>query len=351
MTSEESHSKVPNEAVSDESQEDSKASVDDCCGSSVDGALKSYDITSLSNGEAVKVAENGETSNTTVNTSDESKRHSTANPKPVAADTPAMTTEPACVMEPGCAIESAEPSIAEESEQVEVTPQEMVDFKVVYNKQTFNVTFPIDSTVLSLKQHLEALTDVEVNNQKIMFKGLMKDDVSLRDHKLTSGAKLMLVGSKRTDIQAVSETKAVKESEKGASAAANKEPLCKQKPHSTVLEKYGKPDDTMIGVKKQRDALPPVPLSGMYNKVGSKVRLTFKLETDQVWIGTKERTEKVALSSIKAVVSEPIEGHEEYHIMGLQLGPTEASRYWIYWVPAQYIDSIKDAILGGWQYY
>ena len=57
------------------------------------------------------------------------------------------------------------------------------------------------------------------------------------------------------------------------------------------------------------------------------------------------------MSSIKNVVSEPIAGHEEYHILALQLGPTEASRYWIYWVPAQYVDAIKDSILGKWQYY
>ena len=34
---------------------------------------------------------------------------------------------------------------------------------------------------------------------------------------------------------------------------------------------------------------------------------------------------------------------------GIQLGPTEASRYWIYWVPAQYIEAIKDTVLGRWQ--
>jgi len=32
---------------------------------------------------------------------------------------------------------------------------------------------------------------------------------------------------------------------------------------------------------------------------------------------------------------------------GFQLGTTEASRYWVYWVPAQYVDSIKEAIFGG----
>lgn len=36
-------------------------------------------------------------------------------------------------------------------------------------------------------------------------------------------------------------------------------------------------------------------------------------------------------------------------LQAIQLGPTEASRYWIYWVPSQYVDAIKDTILGKWQ--
>ena len=78
----------------------------------------------------------------------------------------------------------------------------------------------------------------------------------------------------------------------------------------------------------------------MLNKAAGKVRLTFKLELDQLWIGTKgqhqilchallqcngkyfnyifkfiERTEKVSMGSIKNVLSEPIEGHEDYHVL------------------------------------
>ncbi|KAH8036754.1 hypothetical protein HPB51_004268 [Rhipicephalus microplus] len=64
------------------------------------------------------------------------------------------------------------------------------------------------------------------------------------------------------------------------------------------------------------------------------------------WTTWRQRTEKINMSSIKQVISEAIEGHEEYHIMALQLGTTEASRYWIYWVPAQYVDAIKETILG-----
>lgn len=53
----------------------------------------------------------------------------------------------------------------------------------------------------------------------------------------------------------------------------------------------------------------------MLNKQGGKVRLTFKLEADQLWLSTKERTEKLPMGSIKNVISEPIEGHEEYHVV------------------------------------
>jgi hypothetical protein len=77
----------------------------------------------------------------------------------------------------------------------------------------------------------------------------------------------------------------------------------------------GPPDDVMPGVRGGKEPLPTVPLSGMVNKHGGKVRLTFKLEADQIWFGTKERTEKVNMASIKTVVSEPIVGHEQYHIM------------------------------------
>ena len=90
----------------------------------------------------------------------------------------------------------------------------------------------------------------------------------------------------------------------------------------------------------------------MSSSLGANATVSFStFQKFQLWIGTKERTEKVFLNSIKSVVSEPIEGHEDYHILALQLGPTEQSRYWIYWVPAQYIDAIKDTVLGKWQLY
>ncbi|KAE8740118.1 hypothetical protein FOCC_FOCC014378 [Frankliniella occidentalis] len=222
---------------------------------------------------------------------------------------------------------------------------EDVDFKVIFSKSKYDITFPLDDTVAQLKEHLEMITGVPRTTQKLMIKGLAKDSATLREQGFTKGCKVMLVGSKLDDILSVSTPSKEELEDKSGSNA--KEPLSKQKIHQKVLDK-GIPDDVMPGILNTKEALPPYPLSGMLNKYGGKVRLTFKLELDQVWIGTKEQTQKLSMNSIRSVVSEPIEGHAEYHILGIQLGPTEASRYWVYWVPVQYIDAIKETIMGSW---
>lgn len=244
---------------------------------------------------------------------------------------------------------------AEANQESEIAPSsnkgEIVDLKVMYNKKKYDVRLGVECTVAELKTEIQTATGVPPAMQKLMFKGLMKDDKTLLELKVTSGAKLMLIGSTPKAVLEVTKPVVVGASaDKEEKASTSKEPLCKQKMHKKVLDK-GKPEDAMIGIKNQNEALPNVPVSGMLNKAGGKVRLTFKLELDQLWIGTKERTEKINMNSIKNVLSEPIEGHEDYHIMAIQLGPTEASRYWIYWVPTQYAKAIKDTILGKWVYF
>ncbi|XP_054288770.1 ubiquitin domain-containing protein UBFD1-like isoform X1 [Macrosteles quadrilineatus] len=225
---------------------------------------------------------------------------------------------------------------------------EIIDFTVIYNKNKHDVQFPLDDNVGQLKKHLEDVIGVPHSLQKVMIKGLAKDERTLRELGVTKGMKVMVVGSKLNDVIAVSTHSSQDVAgDDNSNTTTTKEPFCRQKMHRKVLDK-GLPDDVMPGIKDTKEALPPFPLVGMLNKSGGKVRLTFKLEMDQVWIGTKERTDKIPMNSIKSIVSEPIEGFEQYHVMGLQMGTTEASRYWVYWVPAQYVDSIKDAILGTW---
>ncbi|XP_015687232.1 ubiquitin domain-containing protein UBFD1 [Protobothrops mucrosquamatus] len=227
--------------------------------------------------------------------------------------------------------------------------KELVELKIIWNKTKYDLKLPLDSTGAELKLKIHSLTGLPPAMQKVMFKGLLPEEKTLREIKVISGAKIMVVGSTINDVLAVNTPKDATQQEV-KSEEAKKEPLCRQKQHRKVLDK-GKPEDVMPSVKGVQERLPTVPLSGMYNKSGGKVRLTFKLEQDQLWIGTKERTEKLPMGSIKNVVSEPIEGHEDYHMMAFQLGPTEASYYWVYWVPTQFVDAIKDTVLGKWQYF
>ncbi|XP_014215717.1 ubiquitin domain-containing protein UBFD1-like [Copidosoma floridanum] len=227
---------------------------------------------------------------------------------------------------------------------------EKIDFKVIFNKKKIDVTFALDGTVGELKTYLHNIINVPEAMQKIMIKGLAKDDQTLRSLGVTKGAKVMIVGSKLDDVLAVSIPTKQEIAEESAAAAVSKEPLSQQKVHRKVLDK-GLPEDVMPGILDTQEPLPSYPLVGMLNKSGNKVRLTFKLEQDQLWIGTKDRTDKLSMTNIKDVHTEPIHDHPEYHIVGLQLGTTEASRYWIYWVPTQYIQSIKDSVLGKWCYF
>lgn len=233
----------------------------------------------------------------------------------------------------------------QKEEGEEATPESAVPLVVMYNKRRYDVQVALSSKMAALKEELQRLTGVPSAMQKLIYKGAPKadDDKSLRDLNLSANMKLMLVGSTLDDVLNLEVP--TPEQLKEDTPQATKEPICKQKLHQKVVEK-GVPEDAIPGIRNVKDSLPAAPLSGMLNKSGGKVRLTFKLELDQVWIGTKERTEKINMSSVKQVISEAIEGHEEYHIMALQLGTTEASRYWIYWVPAQYVDAIKDTILG-----
>ena len=241
---------------------------------------------------------------------------------------------------------------ANKEETDEAARREEVALKVVHNKKRLDVSFALDGTVAELKQHLQPLTGIPPAMMKIMIKGLAKDDATLRSLGVTKGAKVMVVGSSVQDVLTVSNKPkadaAPAGTDKKSSGSGGSRGLyaSNEKLHKKVLDK-GKPEDAMPGKKGSDDPLPPLtPLTGMLNKAGGKVRLTFKLESDQLWISTKERTEKVGMGSIKNIVSEPIAGHEEYHLMAIQLGPTEASRYWVYWVPAQYVEAIKNTVFG-----
>ena len=54
----------------------------------------------------------------------------------------------------------------------------------------------------------------------------------------------------------------------------------------------------------------------------------------------------VSYGMISKIESFSIEGQEEYCILSLQIGSSSSTRYWLYYVPSQYVAAIKLRILG-----
>jgi len=204
------------------------------------------------------------------------------------------------------------------------------------------------SSLLLLKKQLEKLTGLPPATQKLMKGTMLKDDnASLSLLGIKDGVKLMLIGTKICDVIAVNTIPDSSSSSSSFSASEKKEPLSLQDAHKKIIEK-GLPEDAEPGDKTKKLPVPKV-IKGIHSKTG-QVRLTFKTDVDELWIASATYTQKLPFQTISSVTSEPIVGQENYHIMALQIGSSENSKYWLYFIPAQYVDSIKDQIMGGFPF-
>ena len=160
--------------------------------------------------------------------------------------------------------EKEEKDAEKESESAEV---EKVDFKVIYNKKKYDVSFALDGDIGALKAHLQPIIDIPPAMMKVMIKGLAKDEMTLRKLGVSKGSKVMVVGSSLQDVLSVSSHPSKQQQQQGKDEAssgnnAGSNSICKQRVHKKVLDK-GKPDDAMVGFLGTKESLPPAPLSGI----------------------------------------------------------------------------------------
>jgi len=222
---------------------------------------------------------------------------------------------------------------------------EIVKFTVNYKKQNHDIEFGLDQTLGELRIHIAKITGVAAAMQKLMYKGLVKDDSkTLRELGFKDAAKLMLVGSTINEVMSTSASPAEVAKTEAKAEEENKEPLSEKLPHKKIIDK-GVPEGAEPGKKGKHESLPSVPIQAIYNNVGIKVRLTFKIYTQELWIQSATSTQKLPFASIRAVTSEPIKGNEDYHIMSLQLGSSDKNKYYLYFVPAQYTRAIRNTIM------
>lgn len=221
---------------------------------------------------------------------------------------------------------------------------ERVTFTVAFKKQTFYLEFGMDNTISDLRQEIARLTEVPAALQKLMLKGMLKNDSdTLRVSGFKNGVKVMLIGSTIQDVlTTAAPDKAV--TDIASSVKTEKEYMSEKLPHKKIIDK-GLPEDVMPGLRQGQEPLPDIPLYGILNNRGDKVRLTFKVAAQELWLSSKSSTQKLPFQTIRGVESEIIKGFEEYHIVSLQLGSGEGTKLYLYWVPAQYTRDIRNVIM------
>ncbi|MEW5306871.1 MAG: hypothetical protein WDW36_009308 [Sanguina aurantia] len=233
---------------------------------------------------------------------------------------------------------TAEPSGSSPSE-------EELSFTITYGKNSSLVSLKASTTVGDLKAQIESSTGVPKAKQKLLQKGvpLKDDDKTLAEVGIKQKSKLLLIGSAVSDVLPTESAADVAWDAAPAAEAA----AVKPEVHAKVLSK-GRPEDGWPGVAGRQVLLGEsvVMIPGLLNSQGTKVRLTFKPELQQLWIGSAVSTQKVAYGSIRKIEATPIEGQEEYSILSLNLGTTSSSVMRLYFFPSQHVASIKIRILG-----
>ncbi|CDS41101.1 ubiquitin domain containing protein UBFD1 [Echinococcus multilocularis] len=243
---------------------------------------------------------------------------------------------------------AASEGIGESKRVAESSGDVAVRLIVQHNRSLYSFEFMPDCTVEDLKERLEAITNVPVNMQKLIFRGILKNDTKIASLRLPGrDTRIMLIGTER-DVSVASGQSSVSTPESDTNRE-NEPPPEEDKEtiagHKHVIETFGKPDNAKASLTVPATLADNETLTGLLDKKGKPLRLRFHPESCELWMATPSATYKIPLDTVKEVEHCPIIEHPGYHIMSFQLGPTRKSRFFIYWVPEQYVASIKKKAL------
>jgi len=225
---------------------------------------------------------------------------------------------------------------------------EELQIVVAFKKDKYTLTVREQELIGSVKAKLEPLSGVPVENQKLMYKCMLSDTNTVAASALKAGTKVMLIGTSKMDIQKeqLNQIVASVRPAGGSKPASATEVVQSATDHKKIIEK-GVPEGAVPGIPGQKSMLAEQGnvVKNIYDKRGDLVRLTFKLEDQQIWIGSKTRTDKLNMAQIRNVSYEILGNHPGYAMLVLHAGATEKSNLYYFYVPVQYCDDIKRLIL------
>lgn len=211
---------------------------------------------------------------------------------------------------------------------------EDISFKVTFGKQTIPFTLPLTTSILDLKHLLESSTGVPINLQKLFLKGPLKnDEVTLQSLNIKPNTKILLVGSTATDISTTASIRPMAEEVKKIDFSRDGFSSDQQR----IIERGPAPG--CLPGNMQEDQVLPDSIPGLYDHLGTVIRLVIRKDTDELWLVTTSRTKKIPFVSISKIDYVPIIRHPGYGVLTLTLG--KSNKFNLYFFPQQFNRNLK----------
>ncbi|KAJ3442459.1 ubiquitin domain-containing protein ubfd1 [Anaeramoeba flamelloides] len=228
----------------------------------------------------------------------------------------------------------------------------MIILILKYKKQSHELKMQHDDTIGDLKALVEKITKVPKSLQKLIYKGIQKNDQkTLREAKMRNKSKVLLIGNPSQEIASTNSQPVDRDVEDYSSWKVNKEKnsyFCSLDEHQNFMNNR-KPTREIPHSRNGRHLqLPKSPIRNVWDEFGQRVKLKFKSNKDQLRIKSLSQTLAVQLGMIKDLYTKELSNFNGYSLMGLQTGNTSKSILWFYYVPSHYVRAIRNAILGDW---
>jgi len=210
---------------------------------------------------------------------------------------------------------------------------------IVFKGKAFVLSVGDNDTIATIKSSLESLTDIPAENQKLLYKGVLSNSSTVAECRLSETTKIILMGSKPESINKVQQPP---------------EPM----QEDTVMAEERWEDETkhqkiiatgcVSGCPAGNNGSWPLPnnreITHLRNSFGNKCRMIFAY--DSVRISSDHGSLSIPYSEILSVSWQKLEKHQGYGILLFNTVGQSCSKYmYLYFVPLQYMDAIKNEVV------
>ncbi|KAJ3404302.1 hypothetical protein HDV05_007237 [Chytridiales sp. JEL 0842] len=160
-------------------------------------------------------------------------------------------------------------------------PDDIV-FKVAHKSTVYDIEMPGNATVADLKSHLENLTTISPALQKLLFKGVLKDESTIEESKITTGSRVILMATTPKDILAVTLPPPPSTTTE-ETLTQNPSAILEETKHQKIIRK-GPAEDAEPGIFDEKSVIPGMGIKALWNGFGVKTRLSFLDGTQEIQV-------------------------------------------------------------------